>query len=58
MTGLGDADLSEGGEMSLSGHSTPEAKWRYVKKTETQQLRCRTQTPRVDRGTDRGRISE
>jgi hypothetical protein len=38
MTELGDSDLTESQEMSLSGHATPDAKRRYVKKTEAQRL--------------------
>jgi len=34
MTELADSDLTEEQEMSLSGHSTPDAKRRYVKRTE------------------------
>jgi hypothetical protein len=40
MTELGDSDLSETDEMSLSGHKTPDAKRRYVKATEAQRLRA------------------
>lgn len=38
MTELGDAGLTESEEMATSGHTTPEAKRRYVKRTETQRL--------------------
>lgn len=38
MTELADSDLTEEQEMSLSGHTTPDAKRRYVKRTETQRL--------------------
>lgn len=38
MTELGDADLTEQGIMSLSGHKTPEASRIYVKRTEAQRL--------------------
>lgn len=38
MTELGDAELTEQGVMSLSGHRSPEAARGYVKKTETQRL--------------------
>jgi hypothetical protein len=38
MTELGDSDLTESQEMSLSGHVTPEAKRRYIKRTEAQRL--------------------
>lgn len=38
MTELGDADLTEQGVLSLSGHRSPEAARGYVKKTETQRL--------------------
>ena len=38
MTELGDAELTEQGVMSLSGHRTPDAARGYVKKTETQRL--------------------
>lgn len=38
MTELGDAELTEQGVMSLSGHRTPEAARGYIKKTETQRL--------------------
>lgn len=38
MTELGDSDLTEQQEMAVSGHVTPEAKRRYVKKTEAQRL--------------------
>ena len=38
MTELGDSDLTETQEMSLSGHSTPDAKRRYIKRTEAQRL--------------------
>ena len=39
MTELSDSDLTEQGEMSLSGHKSPQAKRRYVKRTEVQRLR-------------------
>jgi hypothetical protein len=38
MTELADSGLTEDREMSLSGHTTPDAKRRYVKRTETQRL--------------------
>lgn len=38
MTELADSDLTEEQEMSLSGHTTPDAKRRYVKRTEVQRL--------------------
>src|SRR5262249_52193137 len=38
MTELGDAELTEQGVMSLSGHRSPEAARGYVKKTEAQRL--------------------
>lgn len=38
MTELADSDLTEEQEMSLSGHSTPDAKRRYVKRTDAQRL--------------------
>lgn len=38
MTELADSDLTEEQEMSLSGHSTPDAKRRYVKRTDVQRL--------------------
>lgn len=38
MTELGDAELTEQGVMSLSGHRSPEAARRYVKKTDAQRL--------------------
>lgn len=38
MTELGDAELTEQGVMSLSGHSTPDAARGYVKKTDAQRL--------------------
>ena len=38
MTELGDAELTEQGVMSLSGHRTPEAARGYVKKTDVQRL--------------------
>ncbi len=38
MTELGDAELTEQGVMSLSGHRTPDAARGYVKKTDTQRL--------------------
>ena len=38
MTELGDAELTEQGVMSLSGHRTPEAARGYVKKTDIQRL--------------------
>jgi hypothetical protein len=38
MTELGDAELTEQGVMSLSGHRSPEAARGYVKKTEVQRL--------------------
>lgn len=38
MTELGDAELTEQGVMSLSGHRTPEAARGYVKKTEAQRF--------------------
>jgi integrase len=38
MTELADSDLTEEQEMSLSGHTTPDAKRRYVKRTDAQRL--------------------
>ena len=38
MTELGDAELTEQGVMSLSGHRTPDAARGYVKKTDMQRL--------------------
>lgn len=38
ITELADSGLSESQEMSMSGHSTPDAKRRYVKKTDAQRL--------------------
>jgi IS5 family transposase len=38
MTELGDAELTEQGVMSLSGHRTPDAARGYIKRTETQRL--------------------
>lgn len=38
MTELGDAELTEQGVMSLSGHRTPEAARGYIKKTDAQRL--------------------
>ena len=38
MTELGDADLTEQGVMSLSGHKSPDAARGYVKKTDAQRL--------------------
>lgn len=38
MTELGDAELTEQGVMSLSGHRTPEAARGYIKKTAAQRL--------------------
>jgi len=38
MTELADSDLTEEQQMSLSGHSTPDAKRRYVKRTDAQRL--------------------
>lgn len=38
MTELGDADLTEQGVMTLSGHKTPKAARLYVKHTERQRL--------------------
>ena len=38
MTELGDAELSEQGVMSLSGHRTPDAARGYIKKTDAQRL--------------------
>ena len=38
MTELGDAELTEQGVMSLSGHRTPDAARGYVKKTDVQRL--------------------
>lgn len=38
MTELGDAELTEQGVMSLSGHRTPDAARGYVKRTDTQRL--------------------
>jgi IS5 family transposase len=38
MTELGDAELTEQGVMSLSGHRSPDAARGYVKKTEAQRL--------------------
>lgn len=40
MTELGDSDLTEQGEMALSGHKNPQTARRYVKRTETQRLRA------------------
>ena len=37
-TELADSDLTEEQEMSLSGHSTPDAKRRYVKRTEARRM--------------------
>ena len=38
MTELADPDLTQEQKMSLSSHSTPDAKRRYVKRTEAQRL--------------------
>lgn len=38
MTELGDADLTEQGVMTLSGHKTPQAARLYIKRTERQRL--------------------
>ena len=38
MTELGDAELTEQGVMSLSGHRTPDAARGYIKKTDVQRL--------------------
>jgi integrase len=38
MTELGDADLTEQGVMTLSGHKTPQAARLYVKRTERQRM--------------------
>lgn len=38
MTELADSDLTEQQEMSMSGHTTPDAKRRYAKRTESQRL--------------------
>ncbi len=38
MTELGDAELTEQGVMTLSGHKTPQAARLYVKRTERQRL--------------------
>lgn len=38
MTELGDAELTEQGVMSLSGHRTPDAARGYIKKTDAQRL--------------------
>ena len=38
MTELADSDLTEEQEMSLSGHTTPDAKRRYVKRTDAQRM--------------------
>ena len=38
MTELGDAELTEQGVMSLSGHRSPDAARGYVKKTDAQRL--------------------
>lgn len=38
MTELGDADLTEQGVMTLSGHKTPQAARLYVKRTERQRI--------------------
>ncbi len=38
LTELGDAGLTESEEMSISAHATPEAKRRYVKRTESRRL--------------------
>jgi hypothetical protein len=40
MTEIGDAEMTETDEMSLSGHSTPQVKRRYIKRTEAQRLRA------------------
>lgn len=40
MTEIGDGELSETDEMSLSGHKTPDAKRRYIKRTEARRLRA------------------
>lgn len=49
MTELADSDLTEEQEMSLSGHSTPDAKRRYVKPasdccTQAQSMGIRTKS--------------
>jgi IS5 family transposase len=38
MTELGDAELTEQGVMSLSGHRTPDAARGYIKRTDVQRL--------------------
>jgi hypothetical protein len=38
LTELGDAEITEQGIMSLSGHRTPDAARGYVKRTERQRL--------------------
>ena len=38
MTELGDAELTEQGVMTLSGHKTPQAARLYVKRTEHQRM--------------------
>ena len=38
MTELGDAELTEQGVMTLSGHKTAQAARLYVKRTQTQRL--------------------
>ncbi len=40
MTELGDAELTEQGVMTLSGHKTPQAARLYVKRTEHQRMRA------------------
>src|SRR5262249_22095853 len=40
MTEIGDSDLSETDEMSLSGHKTPSAKRRYIQRTDVQRMRA------------------
>ncbi len=62
MTELGDAGLTESEEMASSGHTTPEAKRRYVKRTEAQRLAAarkrRNWLTSSVTGTDGGQKSE
>ena len=50
MTELGDAELTEQGVMSLSGHRSPDAARGYVKKTDAQRLAATKKTTSMGAG--------
>lgn len=59
MTELGDAELTEQGVMTLSGHKTPQAARLYVKRTDRQRLSAARQRRRwVENGTKEQQKSE